>query len=93
MVVPRLGRTPTRDRLKLIARVANKEEWYKAAPLSSAEYRLLCNYNDKPLLTRPQQRCEATATSALLPKEGPSTRMRSRRGPSVCLMTTTKRAG
>ncbi|KAK9813897.1 hypothetical protein WJX73_003693 [Symbiochloris irregularis] len=50
------GGEPTRDRLKLIARVANKEEWYKAAPLSSAEYRLLCNYNDKPLLTRPQQK-------------------------------------
>lgn len=47
---------PTRDRLKLIARVANKEEWAKAAPLSGAEYRLLSNYNDKPLLTRPQQR-------------------------------------
>lgn len=48
--------TATRERLKLIARVANKEEWAKAAPLSGAEYRLLSNYNDKPLLTRPQQR-------------------------------------
>jgi hypothetical protein len=44
----------TRDRLKLIARVANVEEWAEAAPLSTPEYRLLVSYNEKPLLTRPQ---------------------------------------
>lgn len=51
-----LDGTPTRDRLKLIARVANPVEWAGAAPLSSAEARLLASYNDKPLLTRPQHK-------------------------------------
>lgn len=48
--------SPTRDRLKLVARVANALEWTSAAPLSSAEARLLASYNDKPLLTRPQHK-------------------------------------
>ncbi len=53
------GRTPTRDRFKLIPRVANVEAWAADAPLSSAEYRLLLNYNDKPLLTRPQHKVKS----------------------------------
>ncbi|BDA44255.1 probable protein ENHANCED DISEASE RESISTANCE 2 at C-terminar half [Coccomyxa sp. Obi] len=48
--------SPTRNRLKLIPRVANVEQWAKDAPLSTPEYKLLVNYNDKPVLTRPQQR-------------------------------------
>jgi hypothetical protein len=44
----------TRDRLKLIARVANVEEWAARAPLSATEEKLLSSYNEKPLLTRPQ---------------------------------------
>ena len=51
-----LDGSPTRDRLKLIARVANPAEWAREAPLSSAESRLLGSYNDKPLLTRPQHK-------------------------------------
>lgn len=47
---------PARDRLKLIPRISNVEEWYRVGPLSSTEHRLLVNYNDKPVLTRPQQR-------------------------------------
>jgi hypothetical protein len=47
---------PSRDRLKLLGRVVNVEEWVAAGPLSGAEARLLRNYNGKPLLTRPQQR-------------------------------------
>lgn len=47
---------PTRDRLKLIPRIVNPDEWAEKGPLSKSEYRLLINYNDKPLLTRPQQR-------------------------------------
>ncbi|KAI8464727.1 MAG: hypothetical protein J3K34DRAFT_104695 [Monoraphidium minutum] len=46
----------TRDRLKLIARVSNPEEWAARAPLSGAELKLLTTYNEKPLLTRPQVR-------------------------------------
>jgi len=42
--------------LKLIARVVNVEEWAKKGPLSSYEHSLLNNYNDKPILTRPQQK-------------------------------------
>ncbi|KAK9837141.1 hypothetical protein WJX81_005930 [Elliptochloris bilobata] len=48
--------TPTRDRFKLVPRVANPEQWAADAPLSAAEYRLLQKYNDKPLLTRPQHK-------------------------------------
>ena len=49
-----MHRAPTRDRLKLIARVANVEEWAQKGPLSGTETRLITRYNDKPLLTRPQ---------------------------------------
>lgn len=42
--------------MKLIARVVNVEEWAKEGPLSGAEHSLLNNYNDKPILTRPQQK-------------------------------------
>lgn len=48
--------TPTRDRFKLIPRIVNVAEWAEEGPLSGYEHRLLMNYNDKPLLTRPQQR-------------------------------------
>ncbi|KAL4439907.1 hypothetical protein ABPG75_002908 [Micractinium tetrahymenae] len=48
--------TPTRDRFKLIPRIVNVAEWAEKGPLSGYEHRLLMNYNDKPLLTRPQQR-------------------------------------
>lgn len=47
--------SPTRDRLKMIVRVANLEEWARVAPLNGTEYKLLLNYNEKPVLTRPQQ--------------------------------------
>ena len=50
-----LCRDMTRDRLKLIARVVNVEQWAKEGPLSGYEHSLLNNYNDKPILTRPQQ--------------------------------------
>ena len=46
----------TRDRLKLLPRIVNVDEWALKGPLSGAETRLLRNYNGKPLLTRPQQR-------------------------------------
>jgi len=49
-------RAPTRSRLKLIPRVANVEQWARDGPLSTPEYKLLVNYNDKPVLTRPQHR-------------------------------------
>ncbi len=48
--------TPARERLKLIPRVANVDEWAKVGPLTATEHKLLSNYNDKPVLTRPQQR-------------------------------------
>jgi Protein ENHANCED DISEASE RESISTANCE 2, C-terminal len=47
---------PTRDRLKLLPRIVNVDEWAVKAPLAGAEVRLLRNYNGKPLLTRPQHR-------------------------------------
>lgn len=40
--------------MKLIARVVNVEQWAKEGPLTSYEHSLLRNYNDKPILTRPQ---------------------------------------
>ncbi|DBA95460.1 TPA: hypothetical protein ACH3X3_013326 [Trebouxia sp. C0006] len=46
--------TKTRDRLKLIPRVSNLDEWAQESQLSGAEQRLLHKYNDKPLLTKPQ---------------------------------------
>ncbi|KAI8466835.1 MAG: hypothetical protein J3K34DRAFT_52796 [Monoraphidium minutum] len=53
------GREPdgssTRERLKMIVRCCNSEEWAAAAPLTTTEYKLLVNYNEKPVLTRPQQ--------------------------------------
>ena len=44
----------TRDRLKLIPRIMNVEEWGREAGLSGTEMRLVTNYNGKPLLMRPQ---------------------------------------
>lgn len=44
-----------------LGRVANLEEWARVAPLNGTEYKLLLNYNEKPVLTRPQQvRCMGT---------------------------------
>jgi len=54
--------TPTRDRLKLMPRVVNVDEWAQSAPLSGPEVGLLRRYNDKPLLTRPQQKFFLTPT-------------------------------
>lgn len=45
----------TRDRLKLLPRIVNVEEWGEKAPLSATELKLVRNYNGKPLLMRPQQ--------------------------------------
>ncbi|KAL6757332.1 hypothetical protein V8C86DRAFT_2626768 [Haematococcus lacustris] len=45
---------PTRDRLKLIPRVVNIEEWVRKGPLSPPEHKLLVTYNEKPILSRPQ---------------------------------------
>ena len=56
IVGPCACRQSTRSRFKLIPRVANVEQWARDAPLSTPEYKLLRNYNDKPVLTRPQQR-------------------------------------
>lgn len=47
--------TMTRDRLKLIPRVVNVDELNSKALLSIGEFKLLQNYNEKPILTRPQQ--------------------------------------
>lgn len=47
--------TPTRDRLKLIARIVNVDEWRVKGPLSLSEFKLLQSYNEKPVLARPQQ--------------------------------------
>ncbi len=44
----------SRDRLKLIPRIMNVEEWGRDAGLSRTEVRLVHNYNGKPLLMRPQ---------------------------------------
>jgi len=46
--------SPTRDRFKVIPRVVNVDQWATAAPLTSTEYRLLSNYNEKPFMSRPQ---------------------------------------
>lgn len=46
----------TRDRLKLLPRIVNVDEWGEKAPLSGPELRLIRNYNGKPLLMRPQLR-------------------------------------
>eukprot|EP01025_Chloroclados_australasicus_P015769 TRINITY_DN17618_c0_g1_i4.p1 TRINITY_DN17618_c0_g1~~TRINITY_DN17618_c0_g1_i4.p1 ORF type:complete len:491 (-),score=46.31 TRINITY_DN17618_c0_g1_i4:316-1788(-) len=45
-----------RDRLKLIPRIVNVDEWAKRGPLSQAELALLKRNNDKPVLTRPAHR-------------------------------------
>lgn len=58
MLGPSLHRSSrTRDRLKLIPRVVNVDQWAVEGPLSGAEHKLLANYNDKPLMTKPQHRC------------------------------------
>ena len=44
----------SRDRLKLIPRIMNVDEWGREAGLSGTEVRLVHNYNGKPLLMRPQ---------------------------------------
>lgn len=49
-------RQPTRNRLKLLPRIINPDEWAREGPLTGPEVRLLRNYNGKPLLTRPQQK-------------------------------------
>jgi hypothetical protein len=65
--------SPTRERLKMIVRCCNAEEWAAAAPLNSAEYKLLVNYNEKPVLTRPQVRGRRPAGACLAwVLEGPS---------------------
>lgn len=46
---------PPVRRLKLVPRIVNVEEWAAKGPLSATETKLLGTYNDKPLLTRPQQ--------------------------------------
>lgn len=48
--------TPTRDRFKLVPQINNIAEWAEKGPLTGYEHRLLTNYHDKPLLTRPQHR-------------------------------------
>ncbi len=46
--------SPGPHRFKIIPRVVNVDEWSKKGPLSTAEYKLLSNYNEKPVLSRPQ---------------------------------------
>ncbi|CAG9461305.1 unnamed protein product [Pedinophyceae sp. YPF-701] len=45
---------PARDRLKLVHRIANLEEFITKASISRAEAGLMRRYNGKPILTRPQ---------------------------------------
>lgn len=45
---------PFMDRLKVIPRAVNTEEWMASTNLSSAESKLLRSYNDKPMMARPQ---------------------------------------
>lgn len=46
--------TKTRERFKMIPRVVNVEDWASKGPLSYAEHKLLSNYNETPILSRPQ---------------------------------------
>lgn len=52
--------SPTRERLKMIARCCNPDEWAREGPLNSTEHKLLVSYNEKPVLTRPQVGREGT---------------------------------
>lgn len=45
---------PSRDRLKLVARVMNLKQWGELGGLSSYQVNLLGKYNGKPVMTRPQ---------------------------------------
>eukprot|EP01023_Acetabularia_acetabulum_P037171 TRINITY_DN3519_c0_g1_i1.p1 TRINITY_DN3519_c0_g1~~TRINITY_DN3519_c0_g1_i1.p1 ORF type:complete len:518 (-),score=90.45 TRINITY_DN3519_c0_g1_i1:249-1802(-) len=42
-----------RERLKIIPRIVNVDEWAKRGPLSTPELVLLKKYNDKPVMTGP----------------------------------------
>lgn len=44
---------PIRKQMKMIARIANPEAWLAAGGISSTEFRLLSNYNAKPVLMTP----------------------------------------